>query len=898
MRFLYAILALMLPSLVFAQPANVNRTLCTFDFEERRLGNDEDLPMNWLKVEGNNLPHYVNGQLSNDRAHGGKYSFRFDLNGGGLLYRYPSGLIKVVTGARYRVEGYVQTTPLPNARAVITAYFTDIDGHTLRDTLTRTKPYAAPAGAPQWQHLSIELTAENPKAAFLVIELGLLQPVNFAEAALGDRTLYTQDIHGSAWFDDVSVSQVPKLTMTSERPGNIFHRSDPLRLQVVVNDRFTEDLQAQLVIKDADAQMIFQRSGAAVSMSSSPADSSGTKNIVLNLPELAPGWYEVSLAMSSQGQFVGQRTIDLIRLADDVDHIAPDPRFGIDATSLPFEGWSELPQILPLLGAGRVKLAVWNEQGDIQQVDSNGFDRLLEHLQELGITPTGCLTGLPPDMAKRVNGNSWRTLVKADRALWQPQLAYMVARHANHLDRWQLGADGSDIFVAQPEMRGVYRAIYDEFRKLVQSPDLAMPWPAWYELSGDLPATVALSVPPEVLPNQIPLYMQDLRGHEGHNLSIHLQRISQQRYGRLVQIRDFAQRFAYTLAADAQRVDLELPFTVKATEGEVEKQPLEMFMIARTLMSTLSGSVYKGQVPIAEGVEAFLFDRGGKGILMLWDRGSDDDVKSLALNLGSQPSRIDLWGNVTPLLRTTDTASPILAAPVESTDKAPGSSRGQGVPIQITSMPFFLVDIDGQIAQLRSSVCFDNEKIESSFKEHTRHIRFTNPYRQAISGAVKLRPPTGWTINPPTFNFALNPGETFDRDLTIQFPYNTFAGTKIIDAEFQVQADRNSTFTVPLKLKLGLSDVGLQTLALRDGKDIIVQQMITNYGERPIDYTAFAICPGQARQERLVTHLGAGRTIIKKYRFAGVQITRDMHIRSGVKESEGTRILNDDVEVQ
>jgi hypothetical protein len=279
---------------------------------------------------------------------------------------------------------------------------------------------------------------------------------------------------------------------------------------------------------------------------------------------------------------------------------------------------------------------------------------------------------------------------------------------------------------------------------------------------------------------------------------------------------------------------------------------------------------------------------------MIWDRGSSAGVKSLALNLGTQPARIDLWGNVTPLLRTTDDATPIMAAPV-STDSGHAEA---GVPIQVSSMPFFLVDIDGQVAQLRASVHFDDEKIESSFREHSRHLIFTNPYRQAIAGMVKLKAPPGWTLNPPTFNFSLNPGETFDRELTIQFPYNTFAGAKPIDAQFEVQADRNANFSVPLKLKLGLSDVGLQTLALRDGKDVIIQQMITNYGEKPIDYTAFAICPGQARQERLVIQLGAGRTIIKKYRFTDVPYSDHMKARSGLKESEGTRILNDEVEVQ
>ena len=163
---------------------------------------------------------------------------------------------------------------------------------------------------------------------------------------------------------------------------------------------------------------------------------------------------------------------------------------------------------------------------------------------------------------------------------------------------------------------------------------------------------------------------------------------------------------------------------------------------------------------------------------------------------------------------------------------------------------------------------------------------------------MKLKPPTGWTISPPTFNFTLNPGETFERELTIEFPYNSFAGQKIINADVWIQADTNTTFSVPITLNLGLSDVGMQTLALRDGKDVIVQQMITNYGDKPIDYTAFAICPGQARQERLVTNLGAGRTTIKRYRFPNVKFSTDVRVRAGVKELVGSRILNDEIAIQ
>src|SRR5271170_4836234 len=86
-RRLSIFMALM-PFLLAGAPPDVSRVLKSIDFEERRLGNMEDLPMHWSKVQGAGLPSYVNGKLSADAAHSGQWSFRFDLNGGSLIYRY------------------------------------------------------------------------------------------------------------------------------------------------------------------------------------------------------------------------------------------------------------------------------------------------------------------------------------------------------------------------------------------------------------------------------------------------------------------------------------------------------------------------------------------------------------------------------------------------------------------------------------------------------------------------------------------------------------------------------------------------------------------------------------------------------------------------------------------
>jgi hypothetical protein len=311
----------------------------------------------------------------------------------------------------------------------------------------------------------------------------------------------------------------------------------------------------------------------------------------------------------------------------------------------------------------------------------------------------------------------------------------------------------------------------------------------------------------------------------------------------------------------------------------VTDQPRELLLIIRTLVSQLSGASFRGRIPNANNVDAFLFDRNGQGVMVLWNRGQEEGAKPLALNLGDHPKRVDLWGNTTPLIAT-------------------NAAQSDTVNIDVGPMPIFLVDIDSVVAQMRATVGLDKPLLESSFEPHARRVHFSNPGRSTITGLVKLTGPPGWILTPSVFNFTLDPGENFDHDLTIEFPYNSFAGPKTITANFQVQSDRNTSFTVPISVILGLTDVGMRTLAIRDKDDLIVQQMISNYGDKPIDYTAFAVYPGQARQERLVTHLDPGRTIIKLYRFSNVEFIPNAKVRSGLRELEGTRILNDEAPIQ
>jgi hypothetical protein len=362
-------------------------------------------------------------------------------------------------------------------------------------------------------------------------------------------------------------------------------------------------------------------------------------------------------------------------------------------------------------------------------------------------------------------------------------------------------------------------------------------------------------------------------------------------YGRETQIRDLVQRVVYCLASGMPGIDLPLPLEIRNQSEQAVTEPMEMALILRTLLSNLSASTFAGKMPVADDIEAFLFEKSGQGIIVLWNKNDVVDGAPVSLSLGKQPVRLDLWGNATPMLQT-------VVARGEDDDETARRAVSAQVQLKVGRMPVILTGIDIEMGKLRASLALDRPLIESTFQQHTRHIQFKNPFNVPISGTLKLHAPHGWNLTPSSFTFTLNPGETFDHDLDIEFPYNTIAGPHSITADFNVQGDRHLTFSEPLAVSVGLSDVGTQCMAFRDGPDVVVQQMISNYGDQPINYTTFASYPGRPRIERLISTLRPGQTTVKRFRFTDIPRGATSKIRIGLKEVDGDRILNDEVEIK
>lgn len=855
------------------------RTLRTFDFEERESGNVEDTPLGWVKVEGPGMPHYLRGRFDFTTAHSGQTSFRLDLNGGSIAFRYPANRIFVVEGALYRVETMVRAMSLLNARARLTAYFCDEDGKPLPDSIRSVDLDNRIAEDGDFHPLSLDMVA-GAKASSLAVEIGIMQPQFSVRSDLGEHQLAVEDIRGSGWFDDVKITQIPDIEIYTDHLTNVFYKDEPVNIRLRLHDRLTSDLTAELRLFDVDGNAVFQRTGG---VTFTPGASSNELTGTIDLPTLEPGWYRAQLVIRSGQTPICRRSLRFTLLGDAPGRPLPDERFGVVATDLSSQAWSILPQAMDQLAAGRLKLSVWTDSYAIDSDNSSEFDALVGRLRNRGIGFTACLAGLPPDVVQRIGGRRWTDLLISPLDRWQPQLAYLVSSHANHLTQWQLLTDKqAEEMTRERSLRDVYDLLLGQFGALVEDPDVAMPWPAWVELDTRLPSSVALSVGSEILPEQLPLYIADVRAHRGKRVNLVLQPIDRQTYGRAAQERDWALRIAFAFAGGADRIDLPLLLDATVQRGIAMGEPEPLFAIQRTITTQLSGATCLGRVPIADDVDAILFRREGQGIMVVWKRGDvkDPTLKHVRIALGNSPMRVELNGQATPIKRATG-------------DK----SRLDDFELSVGTRPIIVTDINPALLMLRASIAFDNPLLESSARSQTRTLIVRNTFDSPISGTIRLTGPAGWKLPVRNSGFSLAPGEEYREPVTIEFPLNSTAGPKTLTAAMTIEGRNDFRVEIPLNVTIGLSDVGLQTVAMKLGDHLFIQQLITNYGNEKIDYNAFASMPGQPRQERLVTNLLPGMTVIKKYRF-NLPSLSTTKVRSGIRELEGRRMLNEEVPIQ
>ncbi len=915
-------------------PAAFSRTLATFDFEERSKGNFESTPMFWSRLVGRGYPAYSLGQFDPALARSPGNAFRLDINGGSVAYRFTPGdgpaRIPITPDADYVIIAFVKTTPLAHAKADLAAWFADDKGNLLPASEAHATPYARspddPADQPDgWHvlHLFLHGPPAGSPARSLALQVGLLQPQQLGPAAPSGLParfeLYQQDITGSAWFDDITVFQLPRLsvtlpaeatiaptTATSGRGVNIFPPAAPVQLELTVSDLSpahddapakSVPLAVRLKITDPDNLLY-----ASDTWSADPTpDHPWTHRY--SHPSLPPGLYTATLDItespspaSPNGALIARRQTRFLTLAPAPATAAPNPDFGLSAAHWPVDAWPALPALLRTSGAGLLQVPAWRDDLPDDTVRRDGpFDALLSSLAKADIRAVATFSSLPPSLSAKLNAatqprattqpaaavtaalplqppprSSMLNLLGADPSLWRPAISFLLARHAHNVDLWQLtdAPDAADdpLFASSgvdPRFAALYTRAAAEISPLLNRPRLVIPWNALYDFDPkSFPdALLDLRLPAAIKPDQLPAYIKSFKaltaapGTDPDNTPIllHLDALpADGPYARADRLSDFAKRLVFARSANPAATLINLPLTPTAGGAE----PDELLLVYRTLAQALAPArgvpVTVRELPLSPGLRAFLFTRAGVastgGTLVLWNESADAPSIPLDLPIGASARQIDLNGI---------TRQPALNTAAALTH------------VDVTSTPLILDQVDPRLLSLRASFALAGNTLPAGAGSFRTQAQLTNPGPEPLHAALHLLPPKGWTVEPSTLRVSLAPGETLHENITIRYPFTEAAGLKSLDARLSAEpggSPQNLDLSFPLTVASTLVAIDGFSQLLPNG-DLVVQQMITNTAATPLNAQAYALVPGYPRQQRFITDLRPGQTLIKRYTF-------------------------------
>lgn len=861
-------------------PASARRIVHLFDFEEP--DNPHPVPRFWVKAQDDpalprpGFPSYNEAGFDFEVAASGRASVRLPTRGGSTCLRLGGGALPIFPSGDYTVSAKVRTGGLRNARAFLSAAFLDQSLHPIAGGVFRTRPILA-EGA--WTAVSVELRGIFPTAAFLRIDLELLQPRQFLSApALGIMEAPREDIVGAAWFDDVQMSQSPRIEISTGSPANIVYRPELPVLHILVRDMVNESLTARVTVTDLEDR--------AVSRTTLPVGGFGSP--ILWTPALpALGWYQATLEVSSGGERVGSASTAFLWCeprpgAEDPEHPAQAPapgaeraRFGLIADTADGAELAALPGIVAALGTGHVTLSIWDSPvpPDSSQAAMSARWPVLDALMSLNQTITLTVPA-QPDQTTPASPPNPRAPAISDAGPERvfARLGPALDRYGQRITRWQIGRTNADDAPAT----GIPAERIAEYRSRIgavaPAPLISLPWRAEAEFpvspASPAPDCVTVTVPVSFPLRALERLLADSRSRTpGVEMTLVPETLPEQPFGRSAAVTELALRTIelWRLAADAAPGQPETRFALDHPwrwEGDLNGQvvPGPQLLAWRTLAEHLADRRISGEFPADDGIRCLILAPSGSdplrpGALVAWSESGSEAAAPLRAFLGNDPiTAVDLFGNQSAVERSEE--------------------PGRPHTVLIGPAPVFIEGADANLALFVSSFRLEPTFLVAAAAPHPISVLLRNPWAHAVTGRVQLLLPgsgrSAWTANPGgATGFVLEPGATKRIPFTLTFPANEPAGTRGIVAVVLLDHDPPlPALRLQASVEVGLEDIEMQTECRlspdADGPDVVVIAVLTNRGRRPLDLQLEAAAPGAPTRQVPINDLAPGASITKR----------------------------------
>ncbi|UCE59880.1 MAG: hypothetical protein JSU63_20850 [Phycisphaerales bacterium] len=832
------------------QPAST-RIVHRFDFDERQAGNLEDLPKYWTPIRPGGFPRYAQGAFKFDTGRAAPPSFYLASSGRSVVYHYSGPDTAVRTNSEYRIEGYIRPHRLRYARACLSAHFLDRFGQPLAGSLARSRYVGGPDEPDEWIHVELFLPAAPPEARTLGLNTWVLQETTWNTARPERRHIPRKDVHGGAWFDDITIYALPRAELTTSEPGNVLAPSSTQELNVILADDEEAGIEGRLSITDADGLLVETHQVSAV-----------TRGPVIPatfpLGHLGPGLYHAELDVFASAQLISTRRVTFVRLAPLYRETQANARpFGVVVDP---QSRSEPANELALLRnqvVRSVKLPVWTGLPQEPQtvIERRVRERLLQVLAKDGFALTGVLFGPPSEivLADGPYPRSLVTLLSGTPSAWQEHLAAVVAPHASIFRWWQIGRDGVIPNEDDETLVRAAKQLDEAMHRFITAPLLTIPASTNVEPpAGRLPVQqISLAIRSEIVPEWIGSQVGRFGDLGYEHLCTFIEPAAGGQFSRLPRLADWAQRIISARHARARVVFVPQTWQVRETAQGKVTEPVEEYIVLRTIADVVSDAVPGQSIYVAAGVRCLAFHDGDSTVLAMWDRAAPPGGSDHAIQLGSADRQIDLWGNPTPLER---------------------DEHGRQI-VHLSATPVLVDNVDRSLIDLRTAMSVTPNWIESGTELVKHTLEITNPRPRPISGVLTLEVPESWEVTPRMQGFRLMPQRSALLRVEVHYSHNEPAGVRPIIAKMTLPED-SLYLEVPLPVELGLKDVDVRGMATIEGRNLVLRHVVTNRSGETLHFRGIANVPGWERQYRPLSSLQPGGTQTVEYRFAqGAKLT-------------------------
>jgi hypothetical protein len=866
------------------RPSAAQRVVRVFDFEESAY-NPLPVPFGWIRAQNDpavprdrpGFPIWNGGILDYESpAWSGSGSAYLPARGGSASLRLLSGVIGVFPGADYGVRVRVRTENMVHARAALAARLLDQQGRVLARTEAVSEPIRSRGG---WSELLVQVPGIDDRAAYLQIEMLVLQP---RQQPGQDRTrpfrVWNEDYHAGAWFDDLTVTLLPRLEISTGHPGQAIPSDATPELTVLIRDLTGEHLNARVVVLDADGQVVDEAALA-------PGQGRMIERFTPSLP--APGWYRAALLVDGDNGRVGMSVLDFAWGAPEDEHAEPARSFAVRAPAVDSAGAAALPTMVAWSGVARAVVGVWDESltRDTAVPGVNPAFEAVRTLLNDGVEVTAALDSAPRDLADLIGRDAWDVpgVLTGDEALWMPWSERMLDDFGQGVLSWQIGREstGTDAARRAAEIDAVGSVV----AKWVPGPELRSVWP------------IGVGVPAELVAPARGLVIRDDGAGDDDSLAALVSEwavlaraadtdadpptltieFPATRDGRLSRavLGKLARRVITAwAAARRENVQATVRFALsepwRSTGGlRPTMMPTPELAAWRTLASVLGpqdGAVR--ELDLLPGVRTLLTGSDDRGVLIAWLTDPDAPVTTLELPLNIGPvRRVDLLGERRTLEPTED-----------------GSLGVSWHRVALSREPVIVEGVRADLLRFMAGVRLTPDRLEPVLDRQRAALTVSNPWAYPIRGRVFIVEPGGlsagpegrdrsWSVTPRVVPFALDAGQTLTEPVDVAFGAGQESGW--IPAVFDVQLFADQEYPmlrVPRRMRIDSQDLALDVTAYRtDSGAVAVHAIVTNRSDESRSVDLAAVAAGAARERATINGLPESATAQRRFLIDNVE---------------------------